>query len=137
MWVCLHEQGMTPTNNHTERVLGVAVLWRKRSLGTKSDKGDRWVERIRSWRQTRRERGRQIFPALVEARTCYFKGQPQTSPGSPRLNYYPYDQIPLLHSQSLNDVSAGKWSNRVDGGIIANAKSFFCYGTCSKNQNPP
>jgi transposase len=52
------------------------VLWRKRSLGTKSDKGDQWVERILFLRQTCRGRGRQTFPALVEAMTCYFKGQP-------------------------------------------------------------
>jgi len=59
-----------------ERLLRFAVLWRKRSLGTKSEKGDRWVERILSLRQTCRVRGRQTFPVLVEAMTCYFKGQP-------------------------------------------------------------
>jgi transposase len=74
MWVFLDEEGVTPTNNHAERVLRFAVLWRKRSLGTKSDKGDRWVERILSLRQTCRVRGRQTFPVLVEAMTCYFKG---------------------------------------------------------------
>jgi transposase len=58
------------------RALRFAVLWRKRSLGTKSDKGDRWVERILSLRQTCRVRGRQTFPVLVEAMTGYFKGQP-------------------------------------------------------------
>ncbi|MBU4354686.1 MAG: IS66 family transposase [Proteobacteria bacterium] len=76
MWVFLDEEGVTPTNNHAERVLRFAVLWRKRSLGTQSEKGDRWVERILSLRQTCRVRGRQTFPVLVEAMTCYFKGQP-------------------------------------------------------------
>jgi transposase len=75
MWVFLDEEGVTPTNNHAERVLRFAVLWRKRSLGTQSEKGDRWVERILSLRQTCRVRGRQTFPVLVEAMTCYFKGQ--------------------------------------------------------------
>ncbi|MCG2771294.1 MAG: transposase [Desulfobacterales bacterium] len=74
MWVFLYEEGVTPTNNHAERVLRFAVLWRKRSLGTKSEKGDRWVERILSLRQTCRVRGRQTFPVLVSAMTCYFKG---------------------------------------------------------------
>ena len=74
MWVCLYEPGVTLANNHAERVLRFAVLWRKRSLGTKSEKGDRWVERILSLRQTCRVRGRQTFPVLVEAMTCYFKG---------------------------------------------------------------
>ena len=76
MWVFLDEEGVTPTNNHAERVLCFAVLWRKRSLGTKSEKGDRWVERILSLRQTCRVRGRQTFPVLVSAMTCYFNGQP-------------------------------------------------------------
>jgi len=74
-WLFLYEEGVTPTNNHAERVLRFAVLWRKRSLGTKSEKGDRWVERILSLRQTCRLRGQQTFPVLVEAITSYFKGQ--------------------------------------------------------------
>ena len=76
MWVCLYEPGVTLANNHAERVRRFAVLWRQRSLGTKSDQGDRWVERILSLRQTCRLRPRQTFPALVEPMTCYFKGQP-------------------------------------------------------------
>jgi transposase len=76
MWVFLSGEGVTPANNHAERVLRFAVLWRKRSLGTKSEKGDRRVERILSLRQTCRVRGRQTFPVIVEAMTCYFKGQP-------------------------------------------------------------
>jgi len=32
------------------------------------------VERILSLRQTCRVRGRQTFPVIVEAMTCYFKG---------------------------------------------------------------
>ena len=66
MWVFLYEEMGTPTNNHAERVLHFAVLWRKRSLGTKSEKGDRWVERILSLRQTCRMRGRQTLPVIVE-----------------------------------------------------------------------
>jgi transposase len=32
--------------------LRYGVLWRKRSLGTASEKGNRWVERILSLRET-------------------------------------------------------------------------------------
>ena len=33
-------------NNRAERALRCGVLWRKRSLGTASEKGNRWVERV-------------------------------------------------------------------------------------------
>ncbi|MCG2747145.1 MAG: IS66 family transposase, partial [Desulfobulbaceae bacterium] len=51
------------------------VLWRKRSQGTSSEKGNRWVERISSLRQTCRLQGKSSFVVLVEAMDCYFKEQ--------------------------------------------------------------
>jgi hypothetical protein len=62
------------------RALRFAVLWRKMMQGTYDEKGDRWVERILSVRETCRLRGRAAFPVLVEALTCSFNGQqPDTS----------------------------------------------------------
>jgi transposase len=58
------------------RALRFAVLWRKMMQGTSNAKGDRWVERILSVRETCRLRGRTTFPVLVHAATCYFNGQP-------------------------------------------------------------
>lgn len=74
LWVFLVEQGVSPTNNHAERMLRYAVLWRKRSQGTASDKGDRWVERILSLRQTCRLHSKSTYHVLVHALSCYFKG---------------------------------------------------------------
>ena len=48
LWVFLAHYGVEPTNNRAERALRFGVLWRKRSLGTASDKGNQWVERILS-----------------------------------------------------------------------------------------
>jgi transposase len=73
LWVFLEKAGVSPTNNHAERMLRFAVCWRKRSYGTVSDKGNRWVERILSLRQTCRLQSRRTFPVLVEAIDCYFK----------------------------------------------------------------
>ena len=70
------EQGVEPTNNRAERALRFAVLWRKISQGSYNAKGDRWVERILSLRETCRLRGVPTFPILVEAVTCSFNGQP-------------------------------------------------------------
>jgi len=58
-----------------QRMIRFAVLWRKRSYGTKSDKGNRWVERILSLRQTCRLQGKSTFDVLVDAISCYFKEQ--------------------------------------------------------------
>lgn len=73
LWVFLEKSGVSPTNNHAERMLRFAVCWRKRSYGTVSDKGNRWVERVLSLRQTCRLQTRRTFPVLVEAIDCYFK----------------------------------------------------------------
>ena len=67
MWLFLKEAGVAPTNNHAERLLRFAVLWRKASFGTVSEKGGRFAERILSLRQTCRLRGKRIFPVLVDA----------------------------------------------------------------------
>ncbi len=75
LFTFLVEEGVEPTNNRAERMIRFAVLWRKRSYGTKSDKGNRWVERILSLRQTCRLQGKSTFEVLVDAMTCYFKEQ--------------------------------------------------------------
>ena len=75
LWVFLDENGVDPTNNRAERALRFGVLWRKRSLGSQSDKGLRWVERILSVKETCRIKCRPPFPLLVEMLSAYFKEQ--------------------------------------------------------------
>jgi transposase len=75
LWVFLEVAGVEPTNNLTERSLRFGVLWRKRSQGTRSNKGNRWVERLLSLRQTARIRNLSSFDILVDAMRCYFKKQ--------------------------------------------------------------
>jgi len=48
LWVFVENEKVEPTNNQAERDLRDAVIWRKICHGTKSDRGDRFVERIRS-----------------------------------------------------------------------------------------
>lgn len=73
LFVFLVEEGVEPTNNFGERIIRFAVLWRRRSQRTKSDKGNRWVERIVSLRQTCRLHMRSSFAVLVDALESYFK----------------------------------------------------------------
>ena len=82
--VCLGHSGVDATNNRAERALRFSVLWRKRSLGTASDKGNRWVERILSLKETCRS-----TPALPML--CWWTPSPVSftatnpiSPGSTR-----------------------------------------------------
>jgi transposase len=74
LWTFLDVPGVEATNNIAERAHRFGVLWRKRSQGTCSEKGNRWVERVLSLRHTCRIRGQPTFPILVDAVTCLFKG---------------------------------------------------------------
>src|SRR5262250_2276190 len=58
------------------RALRFGVLWRKRSLGTASSKGNRWVERILSLKETCRLHARATYAVLVDAVSSLFQGQP-------------------------------------------------------------
>jgi transposase len=73
--VFLDVPGVECTNNVAERAHRFGVLWRKRSQGTCSEKGNRWVERVLSLRHTCRIRGQPTFPVLVDAVSCLVKGQ--------------------------------------------------------------
>ena len=46
LWTFLHREGVDPTNNHAERLVRTAVLWRKMAFGCHSDAGCRFVERM-------------------------------------------------------------------------------------------
>ena len=48
LWTFTHTDGVEPTNNHAERGLRGAVIYRKLSLGSQSDQGERTIERLLS-----------------------------------------------------------------------------------------
>lgn len=75
LWVFLAHHGVDATNNRSERALRCGVLWRKRSHGTASVKGNRWVERILSLKETCRLQARSSYEVLVDAVSCLFQGQ--------------------------------------------------------------
>ena len=75
LWLFLDIEGIEPTNNIAERALRYGVLWRKRSKGTQSTKGNRWVERILSFKQTCSIRSIDSYPLLVSLMESYFKGK--------------------------------------------------------------
>lgn len=56
LWTFVTHEGVEQTNNHMERLLRTAVLWRRRSFGSNSDAGCRFAERILTVIQTCRLR---------------------------------------------------------------------------------
>ena len=75
LWTFLLFDDVEPTNNQSERALRFGVLWRIRSYGTRSENGERWIERILSLRQTARLKGKATYAVLTNAMTSFFKGQ--------------------------------------------------------------
>jgi transposase len=67
LWTFVRVEGVEPTNNAAERGLRRAVLWRKKSFGTQSTEGSRFVERILSTITTLRQQGRDVLDYLTGA----------------------------------------------------------------------
>jgi transposase len=76
VWTFVRVEGVEPTNNHIERLLRPAVLWRKRSFGSQSESGCRFVERLLTVVQTRRLQGRLVLGYLYEAPVAHRSGLP-------------------------------------------------------------
>jgi transposase len=71
LWTFVNRLDVEPTNNHAERELRGFVLWRKRSFGAQSERGDRFAERIMTTVHSLRKQHRAILPhlqALLAAR---------------------------------------------------------------------
>lgn len=65
IWTFTRREGVPLTNNEAERRLRPAVLWRKGSFGTQSDRGSRFLERILTVVQTLRLQGRPLVDFLT------------------------------------------------------------------------
>ena len=76
LWTFAAAPGVEPTNNHAERQLRPAVLWRKRSFGNHSDGGCRFAERILSVVQTLQLQHRPILDYLTAALTAHREHRP-------------------------------------------------------------
>ena len=76
LWTFAHVAGVEPTNNHAERVLRKAVLWRKGSFGCGSAEGCQFVERILTVVQTLRLQERPVLDYLYRAVVAHRAGLP-------------------------------------------------------------
>lgn len=74
LWTFVDTEGIEPTNNNGEQKIRPAVLWRKGSFGTQSDRGSRFVERILTVATTCRQQNRSILGFLTEACEAHLRG---------------------------------------------------------------
>jgi transposase len=81
LWTFTIVNDVEPTNNHVERGLRGAVIYRKLSLGSQSDHGERTIERLLSASVTCRLQRRSLFAYLTDVLNANIRGDP----------------IPLLH----------------------------------------
>ena len=67
---------MSPTNNHAERELRGFVMWRKQTAGTRSERGDRFAERVMTVVHTLRKQGQHVLTYLEQACIAALRGEP-------------------------------------------------------------
>jgi transposase len=87
LWTFVSVAGVEPTNNQAERAVRRAVLWRRRSFGTQSASGSRFVERILTVVATLRQQDRDVLDYLTEATQAALLGgaAPSLLPAGPIL----------------------------------------------------
>jgi len=65
LWTFVEQEGVEPTNNHAERELRAFVLWRKRSFGTQSERGNLYAERLMTVAHTARKQKKNVLEFLT------------------------------------------------------------------------
>ena len=82
LWASVKVDDMEPTNNLAERDMRKLVIWRKKSFGTKSRRGEKFVERITSVAETLKRHGKNILRFLEQAVVSLFGcgGSPEICP---------------------------------------------------------
>ena len=76
LWTFTLLEGLEPTNNHAERGLRGAVIYRKLSLGSQSEQGERTIERLLSASVTCRLQRRSLFAYLTDVLNASIRGDP-------------------------------------------------------------
>ena len=74
LWTFQRYADAEPSNNLAERDLRRIVLWRKKSYGTRSDRGKLFAQTITSVAETLRRSGKNIFDFLVESVRSLYAG---------------------------------------------------------------
>jgi transposase len=76
LWTFAKHPGIEPTNNHAERALRSAVIYRKLSLGSQSTAGEQHTARLLSAHTTCRLQHRSLHLYLTNAISAHARGHP-------------------------------------------------------------
>jgi transposase len=76
LWTFAKHPGIEPTNNHAERALRGAVIYRKLSLGSQSEEGEQRIGRLLSIHTTCRLQHRPLHAYLTNAIAAHNRGHP-------------------------------------------------------------
>ena len=76
LWTFADKRGVEPTNNHAERALRSAVIYRKLSLGSQSENGEKRIARLLSAHTTCRLQGRSLHEYLADLLAATARGDP-------------------------------------------------------------
>jgi len=79
LWVFVDSPGVEPTNNEAERRLRPAVVHRKISYGTQSDRGDRFLENTYSIIETCKMHARSAFNFFQHTFEAFIRKEPSPS----------------------------------------------------------
>jgi transposase len=66
LWTFVDKDGVEPTNNHAEREIRAFVLWRKRSFGAQSARGNVFAENLMTVAHTARKQNKNVLAFLTE-----------------------------------------------------------------------
>jgi transposase len=66
LWTFVDTDDVEPTNNHAEREIRAFVLWRKRSFGTQSARGNVFAANLMTVAHTARKQKKNVLALLVE-----------------------------------------------------------------------
>jgi transposase len=82
LWTFTKVDGMEPTNNLAERDLRKLVIWRRKSYGTRSNRGERFVARITTVAETLKRHGMSVLRYIEKVLRCSYRGEapPQINP---------------------------------------------------------
>jgi transposase len=79
LWTFAHAPGVQPTNNHSERELRRFVMWRRKSFGSQSVRGDHFAERVMTVVHTLRKQERHVLSFLRDTIAASLRGAPTPS----------------------------------------------------------
>ena len=82
LWTFAERDGVDPTNNHAERELRAFVLWRRRSFGTQSERGNLFAERLMTIAHTARKQHKNVLAFL----TACCQARPANTPAPSLFN---------------------------------------------------